>query len=67
MIADRGSVAIITADIVIEGNHVYGANNTVTWSISGPARLVGPPVYESDINKHPKWRESGIWICLFQM
>ncbi len=53
IVADRASVAIITSDIVdAEGNHIYGATNTIKWSVSGPASLVGPPVYESDINKH---------------
>jgi len=51
--ASRSSVAIITADIVdANGVHVYGATNTVKWTLNGPATLVGPSVYESDINKH---------------
>ena len=51
--ANRSSVAIITADIVdANGVHVYGTTNTVKWSLSGPATLVGPSVYESDINRH---------------
>jgi hypothetical protein len=46
--ADRGSVVIITADIVdSRGDHVEGALNTVKWAVSGPASLVGPVVYES--------------------
>jgi len=46
--ANRGSVAIITADIVdSQGNHVIGAANTIKWSVTGPATLAGPPVYES--------------------
>jgi beta-galactosidase len=50
--ADRSSLVIIRADIVdLKGNHVYGANNTIRWSVSGPATLAGPLVYESDINK----------------
>jgi beta-galactosidase len=50
--ADRSSVIIISADIVDSwGNHVYGASNTVKWAVSGPATLVGPAIYESDINK----------------
>ncbi len=58
--ADRSSVAIITADIVDEkGNHVYGARNTLKWSVTGPAALVGPSVYETDINKHHEME--GIW------
>ena len=58
--ADRGSVAIITADIVdSKGTHVYGANNPVKWSVTGPATLVGPSIYESDIDKHQE--SEGIW------
>jgi beta-galactosidase len=50
--ADRSSVVIIKADITdLLGNHVYGANNTIKWTITGPATLVGPAVYETDINK----------------
>ena len=53
MAAERSAIAIITADIVDqEGNHIYGATNTVAWSVNGPATLVGPEIYESDINKH---------------
>ncbi|HEY4784830.1 MAG TPA: glycoside hydrolase family 2 TIM barrel-domain containing protein, partial [Bacteroidales bacterium] len=51
--AERSSIAIIKADIVdAQGTHVYGATNTVRWSVSGPATLVGPQVYESDIDKN---------------
>ena len=57
---DRGSVAIITADIVdSKGVHVYGASNTVKWTVTGPATLTGPPVYDSDINKHHEM--NGVW------
>jgi Beta-galactosidase/beta-glucuronidase len=57
---DRGTVVIITADILdSHGNHVYGANNTIKWTLSGPATLVGPSIYESDINKHHEL--DGIW------
>jgi len=60
IIADRSSVVIIKADIVdLLGNHVYGANNTIKWTISGPATLVGPPVYESDFNK--RQAKDGEW------
>jgi len=53
MSADRGSVIILTADIVdLKGNHVYGATNSVKWTITGPATLVGPGNYETGINKH---------------
>jgi beta-galactosidase len=48
--AGRDSVGIIHVDIVDEaGNHVYGATNTLRWSVSGPATLVGAPVYQTDI------------------
>jgi hypothetical protein len=58
--ADRGSVAILTADIIdSKGNHVYGANNTVKWTVTGPAILVGPSEYESDIDKHQEME--GVW------
>jgi hypothetical protein len=51
--ADRGAVAVLTADIVdSKGDHIYGTTNTVKWNITGPATLIGPFVYESDINKH---------------
>jgi hypothetical protein len=58
--ADRSSVAIISADITdSKGNHVYGASNTLKWTVSGPATLVGGPVYETDINKHQDM--DGVW------
>ena len=58
--ADRASVVIITADIVdSEGNHVSGATNTIKWSVTGPATLVGHNVYEPDINRHN--RREGVW------
>ena len=60
IIAGRGTVVIVTADIVdSEGNHIYGANNTVTWTVSGPATFSGPAVYESDIKKHHAME--GVW------
>jgi hypothetical protein len=58
--ADRSSVIIISAEIVDSwGNHVYGASNTIKWTVSGPATLVGPAVYESDINK--RGQKDGVW------
>jgi hypothetical protein len=58
--ADRGSVVIITADIVdFRGIHVQGANNAIKWTLTGPATLVGPSVFESDINKHHEI--DGVW------
>jgi hypothetical protein len=53
--ADRGTVVILTADIVdSKGNRVKGTINTIKWTLSGPATLVGPAIYESDISKHPE-------------
>ena len=58
--ADISSVSIVRADIVDTwGNHVYGANNTVKWTVTGPAVLAGPSVYESDINHHHSLE--GVW------
>jgi len=58
--ADRGSVAIVTADIVdSQGIHVNGAANTIKWNITGPAILAGPSVFVSDINKYDNLE--GIW------
>jgi dienelactone hydrolase len=46
------SVALVRTDIVdAQGNHVYGATNTLQWSASGPATLVGAPAYSTDIDK----------------
>lgn len=57
-LSDRGSVAIITADIVdIKGNHVNGAKNTLKWKITGPATFVGPTGYVSALNKE----SDGAW------
>jgi len=51
--AGKDSLAIIRADIVdAQGVHVFGATNTIHWSVSGPATLVGPSVYVSDILKN---------------
>jgi len=51
--ADLSSAVIIKADITDkDGNHIYGATNTIRWAVSGPAKLVGPQVYESDISQH---------------
>lgn len=43
--ADRGSVAIILAEIVdSKGNSVKGTN-TLKWTINGPATLAGPSLF----------------------
>lgn len=51
--AGLDSVAIVRADIVdARGTHVYGATNTIQWTVSGPATLVGPAVYSTDTGKY---------------
>jgi beta-galactosidase len=51
--SDLSSVVIIKADITDkDGNHIYGATNSVRWNVRGPASPAGPQAYESDINKH---------------
>lgn len=58
--ADRAGLAIITADIVDRaGNHVYGATHTLHWEVEGEASLVGPQIYESDIDKNSSIEGSG--------
>jgi beta-galactosidase len=58
--ADKGSVLILTADIVdFKGNRIYGATNSVKWTVSGPATFVGPENYETGINKHEE--TDGVW------
>ena len=49
--ASLGSVAIVTADILDKDrNHIYGARNTLRWSVSGPATLVGAAEYVSQFD-----------------
>lgn len=51
--ADRAGIAVLKADMVdAAGVHVYGANPPLTWTVSGPARLVGPDHYETDTRKN---------------
>jgi hypothetical protein len=51
--ADRGSIVILTADIVdSQGNSIRDATNTIKWSVTGPARLTGPSVFESERGKY---------------
>jgi hypothetical protein len=46
--ADRGSVAIIMAEVAdAKGNHVPAVKKSIRWSVSGPAKLVGPEYYVS--------------------
>ncbi|MGA2268001.1 MAG: glycoside hydrolase family 2 TIM barrel-domain containing protein [Bryobacteraceae bacterium] len=51
--ADRSGIAVLSADIVdAAGVHVYGANPPLTWTLTGPATLVGPAVYQTDTQKN---------------
>jgi beta-galactosidase len=51
--ADRSGIAVLSADIIdAAGVHVYGANPPLTWSVNGPATLVGPADYSSDTEKN---------------
>lgn len=52
LMADRASVGFVTAEIVdAAGLPVQGASDTLTWSVEGPATLVGPSVFTSDKEK----------------
>lgn len=56
MTACKGDVLEVKVDIVDkDGNHVYGANNTLQFSVEGPATLVGPETYISDRSKHEEY------------
>jgi hypothetical protein len=47
--ADRGSVAIITADLTdINGNPVQSPPRNIRWKVTGPATLVGPAEFKAD-------------------
>lgn len=51
--ADRGSVVIVSAEIVdSKGVRVNNASNTLKWEVTGPARLAGPSLFESDRNRY---------------
>lgn len=51
--AAKNGVVIITADIIDKnGWHVFGAGNPLKWSVKGPATLVGPEMYTTDIDKN---------------
>ena len=48
--ADRSSVALVRADIVDAGGKpIRNASNTLKWVITGPARLIGPAIYNSNL------------------
>ncbi len=46
--ADRGTVVVVSAHVVdSKGNQVRGVNKSLKWFVSGPAKLIGPDIYES--------------------
>jgi hypothetical protein len=48
--ADRASVAIIRADIFDSGGKpVSNPTNTLKWVLTGPAKLLGPAIYNSEL------------------
>lgn len=51
--SSKSTIVVVTADIVDDkGIHVFGATNPLKWSVKGPATLVGPENYISDIDKN---------------
>ncbi len=51
--ADRSSIVILTANIVdSQGNSISDATNIIKWSVTGPAKLTGPLVFESERGKY---------------
>src|SRR4030042_3413284 len=51
--ADRSSVVVVNAEIAdSKGNRINGASNTLKWEVTGPAKLAGPSVFESDKNMY---------------
>lgn len=53
IVADRSGLAVVRVDVADSaGVPVLGSAPPLTWSVEGPGRLVGPPVYESDADKH---------------
>jgi hypothetical protein len=54
--AGLNEIIEIKADIVdSKGVHVIGANNTLKWSVTGPATLIGPDIYSSDRDKNESY------------
>ena len=60
--AERGSVAIIMADVSdSKGNNIPGAKNNIRWKVSGPAKLAGPANYVSYADSSRR-REEGWYM-----
>lgn len=58
--ATRNSIVAITVDAVDgKGTQVQAFNNILEWEVQGPATLIGPPHWETDIHKNVA--DSGVW------
>ncbi len=58
--ADRSGIALVAVDIVdAAGVHVMGARPPLTWTVDGPATLVGPALMKTDTNKNNALEGSG--------
>lgn len=63
LVADRSGIAIVMANILDkEDNPVFDARNTLKWSVTGPGKLVGAEIYESDIMKHEEMSGTGYTV-----
>lgn len=50
LVADRACVALVRVSAIdLQGHPVPHAHPTLHWQVRGPARLIGPPVWQSDI------------------
>ncbi len=64
MSSDRGSVAVIVAEIVdSKGNKLYGTKKTLSWKVTGPARLTGPCYYVSYADSNRR-SDEGLYISM---
>lgn len=62
--ANRSGISIVLADILDENNiSVFDATNTLNWSVSGPATLVGATSYETDIMKFEEMGGTGYTVA----
>jgi hypothetical protein len=67
IIADRGSIIFVVADITDDkGIHADDATNTLKWNLTGPATFIGPDVFESETDKHHEtgsvwYSETPVW------
>ncbi|MBE9509385.1 MAG: DUF4982 domain-containing protein [Bacteroidetes bacterium] len=56
----RDAVVMITVDVIDEaGTQVQAFNKDLVWSVKGPAKLLAPEIWQTDINKNSE--QSGVW------